>query len=1011
MKDVIIRIKTDDDEIEPTIKKLQRLGLIDEKNAKSFEDTNKKFKNGQLEARSEMEKTSKVVNNLGGIVAGAFTVGALVSFSKAVLNTRAEMQKFEAVLTNTLGSGSKAQKALKDIKDFAAQTPFAVKELTESFVKLANQGFKPTTEQMKKLGDLAASTGKSFDQLAEGIIDAQTGEFERLKEFGIRAQKEGDNVKFTFKGVETQTKFTAEAIREYVLSLGNAQGVSGSMAAISKTLGGQISNLGDAWDNLLNSIGGQSQGIFSAAIGSIKDLVEGFENLIKQPVSDKLEEDRIALNMLAQQITSTNTEQEERNRLIAELQSKYPDFLGNIKQEQINNELLTTRLKAVNEQLINKIIIQKKQEEIDELNNDLAGKKLNAFEQEKKVLEELIKTSEKFGFELLKEGTIAEKVTAAQVELSKQFNEFGLLLDPAKRAAKSLEQEMGFLNNTNRKAGLIEKDLNSLLSDKNSLMKKLGVTIEDEKNGTEGLTEADKKLIDQYNKSKGTHLEYTEANLKIAKTVGDVKTASELLAANIKKVKTELDNQSVSGKINNATMQEYIALLNKAALASLLLEMSQWAAAEPKTMPIKPPDKGYIKELAEKNKKALEFERELNTKKMHEEIKFQQSKTEVAEKAAKERAEEETKKEKETAKAKLEISENTAMAMVGIVVELGNLSKALLQREAEEKLAVIDEQYEAELNLLEAQLEAKTINEKQFAGLKKSLDAGIDEERKKIITEQAKREKAIAVMQATINTAAAVVAALKNPPGPPITIPLAIAVGAMGAAQIATIIAQPIPQFARGGTAPGGLAIVGEEGPELVNLPKGSQVKTASQTTGTLDEIFAQLQTVNSAIKLLVENDNNLILAAFTRGLLGTYKTQINISTLKSMGFKDGTARVTGGTPGKDSVPAMLMPDEAVIKSKENMKYPGLAKAWNEGTLDEFINKKYTMPLLIKGNIKAKHEDEFVDKLTNKLLGSAFGNGFDNYGIIKELKKNNKSQQEMIELLRKRDNGNHRLGS
>jgi tape measure domain-containing protein len=44
-----------------------------------------------------------------------------------------------------------------------------------------------------------------------------------------------------------------------------------------------------------------------------------------------------------------------------------------------------------------------------------------------------------------------------------------------------------------------------------------------------------------------------------------------------------------------------------------------------------------------------------------------------------------------------------------------------------------------------------------------------------------------------------------------------------------------LPRFARGTNfAPGGLALVGEEGPELVNLPRGSQVKTAAQTRQAL---------------------------------------------------------------------------------------------------------------------------------------------------------------------------------
>ena len=39
----------------------------------------------------------------------------------------------------------------------------------------------------------------------------------------------------------------------------------------------------------------------------------------------------------------------------------------------------------------------------------------------------------------------------------------------------------------------------------------------------------------------------------------------------------------------------------------------------------------------------------------------------------------------------------------------------------------------------------------------------------------------------------------------------------------------PIPAFAHGTAfAPGGLALVGETGPELVNLPRGSQVSPAA---------------------------------------------------------------------------------------------------------------------------------------------------------------------------------------
>ena len=208
------------------------------------------------------------------------TIGA-AALGREIIDVTAEFQKFSAVLTNTLGSNSAAQIALRDIEEFAKRTPFAVDELTSSYVKLANQGFKPTTDELRKLGDLASSTGKGFDQLTEAIIDAQTGEFERLKEFGIRASKQGDQVKFTFKGVETQTKFTAQAIRDYVLSLGEAEGVSGSMAAISETLGGQISNLGDSWTQFLKTIGDGNKGPLAGAIAGLTELINKARDFVK----------------------------------------------------------------------------------------------------------------------------------------------------------------------------------------------------------------------------------------------------------------------------------------------------------------------------------------------------------------------------------------------------------------------------------------------------------------------------------------------------------------------------------------------------------------------------------------------------------------------------------------------------------------------------------------------------------------------------------------------------------
>lgn len=231
--------------------------------------TNKKI-DGMDDSMKKAEKTSGGLGNsmskLKNILAGVFAVAAIWSFTNKVVDARAEYEKFNAVLTNTFQSDKIGAAALNMLTDFATKTPFQLNELTGSFVKLVNRGFAPTMNEMTKLGDLASSQGKGFDQLTEAILDAQTGEFERLKEFGIQASKHGDKVSLSFKGVTKEVQNNSGAISNALMEYGKLTGVAGSMESISKTLGGQISNLGDQWNTFLVNVGGESGGIFTGVI-------------------------------------------------------------------------------------------------------------------------------------------------------------------------------------------------------------------------------------------------------------------------------------------------------------------------------------------------------------------------------------------------------------------------------------------------------------------------------------------------------------------------------------------------------------------------------------------------------------------------------------------------------------------------------------------------------------------------------------------------------------------------
>lgn len=231
------------------------------------------------ESIASTKKMSGAFSEVGKTLASVFAVDQLISFGKSILATTVEFQKMEAVLTTALGSNSAAKAAMDQIVNFASSTPFQVNELTDSFVKLANRGFVPTMEQMRQMGDVASSVGKSFDQLTEAILDAQTGEFERLKEFGIKASAQGDVVQFTFKGITTEVAKSDKAIQEYILSLGNLEGVSGSMEAIAATTGGAISNLEDNITQLFKNIGDSSSGFINWFVKDLNNVISSLRNM------------------------------------------------------------------------------------------------------------------------------------------------------------------------------------------------------------------------------------------------------------------------------------------------------------------------------------------------------------------------------------------------------------------------------------------------------------------------------------------------------------------------------------------------------------------------------------------------------------------------------------------------------------------------------------------------------------------------------------------------------------
>ncbi|NNV54526.1 hypothetical protein [Limnovirga soli] len=295
------------------------------------------------------------------IAAGITAIGfAIDKVGPKALEATAKYQKYQAVLANSFGSTIKAQSAMSDIVGFASKTPYQVDELTQAYVRLRNRGMSPTLDTLTQIGDLAASQGKDFLQVTEALLDAPQKQFIRLQEaLGVDVQTlKGGKLKFTGLGQTKIIKDDPVEIQKTVLEFGKLNGIMGSMAAISKTTGGQVSNLEDNYDLLYKAIGDRFKPEIDSSIGSLNSFIGSIREFVEIPVEVKLQQQIDGLHALEIELTSSNTSQQRRKDILDEIQRDYPSVLDGIDKEAVNYDKLAGNINKVVDALQSKQIAE-----------------------------------------------------------------------------------------------------------------------------------------------------------------------------------------------------------------------------------------------------------------------------------------------------------------------------------------------------------------------------------------------------------------------------------------------------------------------------------------------------------------------------------------------------------------------------------------------------------------------------------------------------------------------------
>lgn len=261
---------------------------------KDVEAIKKQFEQMTNKAVEEGKKQANVWQTLLKGATAYFTLQGAQSFISQMVAVRSQFQQLEISFGTMLKSKEKANELMAQLTDLAAKTPFGLEEVSEGAKKLLAFQIpaQEVTETLRRMGDVASGLGVPMGQLIHvyGQVKSQgklmTNDLYQFMNAGIPIIAELSKVvgksETEIKDMVSAGKIGFTEIQAVIKNMTNEGGLFYNlMAEQSKSLGGQISNLRDNFDQMLNEIGKSSEGLVSGAIKGVSFLVENYETIGK----------------------------------------------------------------------------------------------------------------------------------------------------------------------------------------------------------------------------------------------------------------------------------------------------------------------------------------------------------------------------------------------------------------------------------------------------------------------------------------------------------------------------------------------------------------------------------------------------------------------------------------------------------------------------------------------------------------------------------------------------------
>lgn len=235
-----------------------------------------------------------------------FTVGASTQFMRQLIDVRGQYEMNERALGVLVDSAERGTQIFNELSQMSLVSPYTLIELSAAAKQLVayDVAAKDVVDTTRRLADMASAVGIPIERLtyalgqikAYGYLNSRDNRM--FANAGIPLVKELSEYYTELEGRLVSVADVYDRIKQKTVSYEDVVNIINKMtdeggrffdfqAKMADTLKVRLANLTLAWNNMLNAIGEESQGVIVGFLGVLRDLFvhwKDIEHIMKQVV-------------------------------------------------------------------------------------------------------------------------------------------------------------------------------------------------------------------------------------------------------------------------------------------------------------------------------------------------------------------------------------------------------------------------------------------------------------------------------------------------------------------------------------------------------------------------------------------------------------------------------------------------------------------------------------------------------------------------------------------------------